>query len=132
MNNLSFDLITSQLLNLLTQFTIAFLGSFFGIYAKENYEINRKKGKRKIYIRKILNTTVTLSIVLMCGVPFIINKLGLVPTVSLLFLIGASSKRFIEMIFNGELLKIILKFLGKSKKSLEDSINETLQEDKEK
>ena len=130
MNNISLDYITSQALNIVTLFLVAFIPTVVGVYAKEHYEISQKKSRKKINVKNVMATALTISCVAVGGISYfdIINKWGMPITFSFLFLIGAFSNKVIEMIFNGSLLKIAFKFLGKSKDNLQSSIEETIKE----
>jgi hypothetical protein len=101
-----------------------------GVYAKEFYDIMQRK-KRKIDIKNVMVTSATLSCVAVSVTSMMIERYGFEGTFTLLFLIGCSSNKFIKMIFDGSLLKILYKFLGKSKDSLQSSIEETLNEEKD-
>jgi len=118
---------TSQVINFLMQFFVIFISTFAGVYTKEQFTIrNSRNKKKKVDIIKILWTTITLSFLLVGTMSYSINRIGFMPSFTLFFLIGASSNKVVEMIFAGTLLKIAFNFLGKSKKNLKESIEETL------
>jgi hypothetical protein len=98
-----------------------------GVYAKESYEVIQRK-KKKVKLKLVILSTVCLSLLFIGLVGYSINKFGLSFSITILFIIGASGKNVVEMLFDGRLLKILIKFLSKSKGNLEDSINETLHE----
>jgi len=127
MNNMNFDLIVSQSLNMILQFSIAFVPILIGVYAKESYDLYNKK-KRKMKLGSMIPTALTLSCVLVAGVSYGIEKFGLTFSFTILFLIGAFSTKILEMIFNGQILKILFRFIGKSKGNLQESIDEILKD----
>lgn len=128
--DIDFNYIVSQALNILLQFSVAFVPILMGTYAKESYDVMQRK-RKKIRISNIVTTTLTLSCVLVGLMSYfnIINKFGLPLSFTLLFLIGAYSTKAMEMIFNGKILKILGKFLSKSKGTLQGSMDEILKED---
>ena len=119
--------IVPQLLTLLMQLCIVFFPILIGVYLKESYEVIQRK-KKKIKLKLVIISTISLTLLLFAFIGYAINKFGLSFCITGLFIIGAGGKNVIEMLFDGRLLKILLKFLSKSKGNLEDSINETLKE----
>lgn len=126
-NYLNVDIV-SQLLNLLMTFAIAFVPILMGVYSKEYYDIFKKK-KRKIRLNDIFMCSLILSVVSMSVVMFVLPKFGLIITFSVLFLIGALSNKIIEMVFDGRLIKIFGRFIIKSKGTMQDSINEIMEDE---
>jgi hypothetical protein len=122
------DNIVPQLLTLVTQFFIVFFPSLTGVYLREAYDVMQRK-KRKVKMRNVIFVTLSLTFLFIGLVNYFIEKIGLSLSLTVLFIIGSGSKRIIEMLFDGSILKIILRFLGKSKKNLEESIIETLSEE---
>ena len=118
--------IVSQLLNILMQFTVAFFPLLAGVYAKEFFVVYNGKRRKKVELKVVLITAGSLSFCTMGFIPYLINGYGLSLTISGLFILGAGSKQIVEMLFDGRLLKIFLKFLGKSKDNLQESIEESI------
>lgn len=131
MDNVQLNNIVSQGLNIMMQFTMSFVPCFIGVYAKEFYDVAQKK-KRKISIKNAVVAALTLACVAIGFIQMVLDKFGIQLTFTLLFLIGAFSNKIIDMVFDGSLLKIVLRFLGKSKENLQDSIEETLKENNKK
>lgn len=127
MDNVQFNDIVSQALNMIMQFTISFVPCFMGVYAKEFYDIAHRK-KRKINIRYVMMTTITLSCVALAVTQKIVATYGLEISFSLFFIVGCCYNIVTKYIFDGTLLKIAFRFLRKSKDSLQSSISETLDE----
>ena len=129
--NFQMDIIVPQLLTLLAQFAIVFFPLLMGVYAKESYEVIQRK-KKKVKLKLVILSTISLSLLFIGLVGYGINKFGLSFSITILFIIGAGGKNIVEMLFDGRLLKILLKFLSKSKGTLEESIDEALHENENK
>lgn len=130
MDNMQLNNIVSQILHIILGFTIFFVPCFLGAYAKDFYDIAHKK-KKKINLKNAAASALTIACVAAGFTDVILNKYGLQIPFSLFFLLGACSNKPVEMIFNGSFLKVILKFLGKQKGNLQDSIQEAIDEGKE-
>ena len=128
MDNMQLNNIVSQILNMMLGFTIFFVPCFLGAYAKDFYDIAYNKRKKKINLKGATVAALSISAVAVGFSTFILNKYGIQMTFSVFFMIGAASNKVVEMIFDGSLLKIVLKFLGKQKGNLQDSIEETFSE----
>ena len=129
--NFQLDIIVPQLLTLLAQFTIVFFPLLIGVYAKESYEVMQRK-KRKVKLKLVILSTICLSLLFIGLIGYAVSRFGLSFSITMLFIFGASGKNVVEMLFDGRLLKILIKFLSKSKGSLEESIEETLHESDKK
>ena len=117
--------IVSQFLEVSMKFAIAFVPLFIGVYIKENLDvINRKK--RKIRVGNILVSSITVAFIVLGFISWSIEKYGLAFTVSLLFLLGFYSNKFIAFISNKNIGLIVLKIVSKTKKGLQETIIETI------
>lgn len=130
MDNMQLNNIVSQILNMMLGFTIFFVPCFLGAYAKDFYDIAYNKKKKKINLKAAIVAALSISAVAVGFSNMILEKYGLQMTFSVFFMVGACSNKVVEMIFDGSVLKIILKFLGKQKGNLQDSIEEALTETK--
>lgn len=119
--------IVSQLLNLLLMFAIAFVPILMGVYSKEYFDII-KKNKRKVKIGNVFAYTLVLSCVSVYPLFLIINKIGLIGSFTALFLMGALCNKVTEMVFNGTLVRIMGKFLSKSKGVMREAVQESMNE----
>ena len=127
--NFQLDNIVPQLLTLLAQLAIVFFPIFAGVYLKCSYEVVQKK-KKKVNKRLVIISTVSLTLLIFAFTGYLVNKVGLSFSITALFIFGASGKNVVEMLFDGRLLKILIKFLSKSKGSLEESIDEVFENEK--
>ena len=123
--------IVPQLLTLIVQIFIVFFPILAGVYLKCSYEVVQKK-KKKVNKRLVIISTFALTLLIFGFVGYSIAKIGLSLSISGLFILGAGGKNIVEMLFDGRLLKILIKFITKSKDNLEDSINEALQDNPNK
>jgi hypothetical protein len=128
MDNMQLNNIVSQVLDMMLGFTIFFVPCFLGAYAKDFYDIAYNKRKKQINIKGATVAALSISAVAVGFSSFILTKYGLQMTFSVFFMIGAVSNKVVEKIFDGSLLKIVLKFLGKQRVNLQDSIDETFSE----
>ncbi len=110
MENMQLNNIVSQILNMMLGFTIFFVPCFLGAYAKDFYDIAYNKRKKKINLKAATVAALSISAVAVGFSNWILGKYGLQMTFSVFFLIGAFSNKVVEMIFDGSLLKIVLKF----------------------
>ena len=122
--------IVSQVSTMCIQLSLIYIPLLIGCFAKEAYPIFIQNKKKKINAKNILLTATTLSFVLVGIIQYFIDRYNFSMIVSGLFIIGASSGKFIGAIFDGRLLKIMLKFLAKSKGTMEESIQSVINDDK--
>lgn len=128
MDNMQLNNIVSQVLDMMLGFTIFFVPCFLGAYAKDFYDIAYNKRKKQINLKGATVAALSISAVAVGFSGFILTKYGLQMTFSVFFMVGAASNKVVEKIFDGSFLKIALKFLGKQKGNLQDSIDETFSE----
>jgi hypothetical protein len=108
-------------------FLVLFVSIFAGAICYEQWQVMNKKQK-EIYQMNALFYSVTMSIVSLPFAETLMNKLGVIKFIPIVFLLGASSHIYMPYVFNGKLLKFVLTVFVDAKESVIDSAKKTFSE----
>lgn len=101
-------------------FTVLFVSMFSGAICYQQWQVMNKK-QNEIYQLNALFYSVTMVVVSMPFAESLMNDLGVIKFIPIIFLIGASSHIYMPFVFNGKLLE----FFARSFLNLKDSIIES-------